>query len=490
MPTSSWLVGSQVGLANQAIDVWSIPTGDLVLLAGPGLSESYPGTGAAITNIAPAGSSEVGTVGSGASYSGGFFDTDGVGEGVHFDDAAWIQDPLAGTGTIIVWFRYTSGVAATDRIVDKDGGGANGGFACYYQSATDFRFFFRTTGTVPTYIATVSTSADTWVCFAFEYDTTTLSGAKAWQDGSPVTVSSASPTGAYISDDGTNLHFLDRAVDNALAMPGKLGMVAVYNRALSDAEHLAFYNATKGQHGGTIDNEETLTFSYDGTYLYHPTAGLSMLATLESALTTGGVTDADVLLAEDGKVRITSTGPCGITWGTATALRDALGFTGDLDPATSHTATNYSPLLWVPRRNESPGRAPLGVSGEATHNISQVVAPDGTQVTREFGSPVRRNDYTWHYIDKDEYWTSAEANGELFVFLKDVGIPGAKFYLYRQVEADEATTTEVTLGTGLGPYELTNGLRSLRMVRAAGFERTDCRFDWTAEVIKTPEYGT
>lgn len=256
---------------------------------------------------------------------------------------------------------------------------------------------------------------------------------------------------------------------------------------------VGFANQTIDVNDGGGATSAAMTFSYDGTYLEHATTGLSMLKTLEAAMIAAGTwtTNPEVFLGEDGYVHITSDPACAITWtSSGTDLRDALGFTGDLTSATSHTAPNFSNLIWIPRRNESPGRAPLGVSGEAVHSVSQVVAPDGTQVTREFGSPVRRNDFTWHYIDKDEFWTSSEANGELFTFVKDVGIPGAKFYLYRQVSADEATTTEVTLGTGLGPYELTNGLRSLRLIRAAGFERTDCRYDWTADVLKTPEYGT
>lgn len=234
-----------------------------------------------------------------------------------------------------------------------------------------------------------------------------------------------------------------------------------------------------------------MTFSYTGTYLEHATGALSMIKALQVALLAAPLAGASVYLAQDGYVRIEATSTFILEWtASGTALRDALGFTGDLSGANSYTAPNRSTLLWVPRRNESPALAPLGVVGDSTHAITQVVASDGTQVTREFGSPVRRNEYRWAYIDKDQYWTSAESGGELYAFLRDVGLPGAKFYLYRQVDADYTSSSAVTLGTGLGPYEHTGGARSLQLVRASGFERTDCKYDWTAKVLNTAEYTT
>lgn len=256
---------------------------------------------------------------------------------------------------------------------------------------------------------------------------------------------------------------------------------------------VSFGNQTISVDDGGGATSAPMTFSYDGTYLEHPTTGLSMLKTLEAAITAAGTwtTAPEVFLSQDGKVRITAEPSFSITWtSSGTALRDALGFSGDLLPNTSHTASDQSSLLWVPRRNESPRDAPLGVVGDSAHAVSQVVAPDGTQATREFGSPVRRNSYTWHYIDKDQFWTSAEADGELFSFVRDVCVPGAKFFLYRQTDATYTATTEVTLGSSLGPYEHTDALRSLALVRSAGFERTDCKYDWTARVLSVSEYST
>lgn len=232
-----------------------------------------------------------------------------------------------------------------------------------------------------------------------------------------------------------------------------------------------------------------MTFSYTGTYLEHPTAALSMVKALTAALLAAGLTGAYCYVGQDGHVHLEASSSFDLNWtSSGTALRDALGFKTDLSGASSYTATNKSRILWVPRRNESPDDAPLGITGDSIHAATQVVASDGRQVTREFGSPVRRNTYRWEYIDKDQFWTVDEGGGELFAFMADVGIPGAKFYLYRQVDADYSSTSAVTLTGGLGAYEMTGAPRKLPLRRSSGFERTDCKFDFEAKVLKVAEY--
>lgn len=233
----------------------------------------------------------------------------------------------------------------------------------------------------------------------------------------------------------------------------------------------------------------TSVFSYTGTYIDHGTTGLSMIKTFKAALLAASLTGADVYIGQDGYVRISASGTFAIDW-TDTGMRDALGFDTNLSGASSYTAANRSPYLWIPRRNDSPGKAPLGVIGNSMHDRVIVQSRDGTQVTRQFGDPVRTNDFTWHYIDKAQYW-DGETAGELFKFHSSVLAPGAKFWIYRLTEADSTSASAVTLGTSaLGPYAYADQANSLKLTRSSGFERTDCKFDWTCEVLKTPEYTT
>lgn len=52
-----------------------------------------------------------------------------------------------------------------------------------------------------------------------------------------------------------------------------------------------------------------------------------------------------------GKVTIDLGTTGSITWGTATTLRDLLGYTGDLSASQSYTATNQMRYAWVPLRS-------------------------------------------------------------------------------------------------------------------------------------------
>lgn len=248
----------------------------------------------------------------------------------------------------------------------------------------------------------------------------------------------------------------------------------------------SFGNQTAQINGAT---SVPMTFSYSGTYLDHATAAISMVKAFTVALLAAGLTGGYCYVGQDGYVHLEASATFTVEWtSNATALRDALGFTGDLSGADSYTAANRSPLLWVPRRDGSPMKAPLGVVGDSTHAVHQFVAPDGVQVTREYGSSVRRNAYIWHLIDQAQYWTPSEADGELFAWVAEVGVSGEKFWLYRETDADYTSTSAVTLGDALGPYEMTDGLAALKLIRSTGFERTDCKFDFTANVLKVAEY--
>ena len=233
-----------------------------------------------------------------------------------------------------------------------------------------------------------------------------------------------------------------------------------------------------------------IAFAYTGTYLHHTTAGLSMMAQLAAKLVAEGVTNADVFLTQSGFVRITADVSFVITW-TDTALRDALGFTGtvtDTSAPFDQTAPNRSSYLWVPRRCESPRDHILGATGAKHHNRKRFQAMDGTQVTRTFGDPVYDARMGWTHIDRDQFWTEDEDPGELFDFYSMVISPGANIRHYRQVDADYAASTAVTLPTALGPYQSQTDEKALPMRRSASHANVDCKYDYDFDGIKVPEY--
>jgi hypothetical protein len=213
-----------------------------------------------------------------------------------------------------------------------------------------------------------------------------------------------------------------------------------------------------------------------------------MVATLGAELATAGLTGADCYIEQSGYVVLKASGTFSLTW-TDTDLRDYLGFTGNLSAGATYTAPLRSPLLWVPRRVDSPDGSVINSVGNKRYDEVAVTSRDGTMVSRTFGDPLRPNSYTWHYIDKAQFWEN-DAAGELFHFFGQVLSPRANFNLYRAVDAGYSTKAEVTLGTPLGPYAMVGGSRELPLRRSSGYERTDCKFDFTVDVLKVPEYTT
>ena len=190
-------------------------------------------------------------------------------------------------------------------------------------------------------------------------------------------------------------------------------------------------------------------------YLRDGTSGISLLSTLETQIKSE-VASASVFLTRAGKVRITATPTFTIDW-TSTDLRDALGFTGNLSGATNYTAPNLSPYFWSPGVTESPQQAPLGSTG--AYVTDAVVAESASSVTVTEHNNWRENAFRFTYIDASRYHTTDEDNGEFFTFWKNVISKGFRWKLYRLIDEDTASTTEVSYNAALGPYVMMGGRR-------------------------------
>lgn len=82
-------------------------------------------------------------------------------------------------------------------------------------------------------------------------------------------------------------------------------------------------------------------------------------------------------------------GTFSLTWGAATGLRGALGWTGNISTGTSATATTQSPALWIPR---GPWASDFDEqsSGYIVSDDSTVVAPSGQVATLGYNTRVQR----------------------------------------------------------------------------------------------------
>jgi hypothetical protein len=124
-------------------------------------------------------------------------------------------------------------------------------------------------------------------------------------------------------------------------------------------------------------------------------------ATVGLSLTTGKVT-----------IELGTTGS--ITWGSATELRDLLGFTGDLSGADTYLADNPARYAWAPQRNgnaaamgEHPNALTAASFYDYASNTRLVRSKDGTATT--VAGPLSTGEAMvgWRFLSKSSCRASA-----------------------------------------------------------------------------------
>lgn len=242
----------------------------------------------------------------------------------------------------------------------------------------------------------------------------------------------------------------------------------------------------------TVDGDDAVV-AEGNYYISCLTDALSLCAQLQASIIAAGVVGAEVFLTQFRTVRITAPGAFPIVWGTATQLRDLLGFTGDLASATAHAATAVSPLLWSPGKPTNYELAPRNVGHIRLYLSYYAVSPsDGstsviTHGTRSFAK------FSWDYVDVLRVLTSFGVNGEWDVFFGEVLAKGASFKLVEDVlESTSVVTTEASLTPELGPYVYSPDRRaaSWEYRRSSGFDWCDKRANISLPAHLVPEYDS
>lgn len=223
-------------------------------------------------------------------------------------------------------------------------------------------------------------------------------------------------------------------------------------------------------------------------YLYDATDALSLLDAFVTALDDGGTT-ATVTLRQHRRIKLASLAAFTVTWGTATLLRDLLGFTGNLAGNNLYTAPNVSALLWSPQRTETPMLAPIGIRGQEVAAVYQSQSPyDGTTENTSRGAR-EYNRFIFRRVSYLRVWTDDNVGGEFNRWFKEVAVPAARWKLYSQVLESELDV-QAEVNTGLGPYIVTAEKRGVNwdFVRSKGLEFTDRQMDIDFNVHVPPEY--
>lgn len=223
-------------------------------------------------------------------------------------------------------------------------------------------------------------------------------------------------------------------------------------------------------------------------YLTDPTAALSLLEQVITAMGVGLLFAPTAVLLGSGKVRLTAAGAFTVAWGTATELRDLLGFSGDLGSAASHTATLKSPLWWSPGKPALFGLTPLGVTGAARYILSQSMSAYSGRAESTSHGTRQYQRFIFEKVDSERMLTPSALGGEYGTWFEAVAVRSARFKMYKDAVEDSGSTSAFTYDTVHGPYVLPlGGAAEWAYQRSAGLTWTDLCADITVAATVCPE---
>ncbi len=224
-----------------------IATSSLVLQYNPFDTASYPGTGTTLSNIAGAGLS--GTMTS-ITYTSPYFSFNGTTSQVSVADNASLE-PGSGDWTIEVWLRYSVITGRTRTFLSKTnngGGSADWGYGFRTNPTTSVTYFEVGNGTNSITSPTTSVTSNVWYQIVGVWTNVALNSIALYKNG--VFVGSNTHSFASIRDTSNPL-YLGNYNGNEFAQQfqGDMGIVRMYNRALTASEVLNNYDANKNIYG-------------------------------------------------------------------------------------------------------------------------------------------------------------------------------------------------------------------------------------------------
>lgn len=215
---------------------------------------------------------------------------------------------------------------------------------------------------------------------------------------------------------------------------------------------------------------------------------LSLLAQVEAAMSAAGVVEPAAVLLGSGRVRLSGKFPWSLTWGSATLLRDLLGFEFNLAASTAYVAPLKSPLWWSPRKPALFEMTPLGVRGAKRYILNQSVsaysgrAESTSHGVREYAK------FSFEKVDAERMLTVDTLGGEYGSFYDLVAVRSARFKLYHLAVEDPLSTDPFTYESVLGPYLISLGnTAEWAYNRSRGHEWTDFTCDVTINAHVCPE---
>ena len=223
-----------------------VATSGLVLYYDPTDTASYPGSGTTLTSLV--GSGLNGTMTS-VTYTSPYFTFNGSTSQVSVADNASLE-PGTGDFTVEMWVRYTTITGKSRALCSKtnNGGGAADWSYGLRTSAAGSTYFEVGNGTTSVTSPTTSVVTNTWYQIVGVWTNIAANSIALYKNG--VLVGSNSHVFTSIKN-STNPLYIGNYNGNEYAQQfaGDIGIVRIYNRALSTDEILNNYDANKATYG-------------------------------------------------------------------------------------------------------------------------------------------------------------------------------------------------------------------------------------------------
>jgi hypothetical protein len=198
-----------------------------------------------------------------------------------------------------------------------------------------------------------------------------------------------------------------------------------------------------------VVNGNNRTVNAGTYYLRDATNSLSLIFEIQTEIA-AEVPGSTVTIGKDRKLKITS-GGAALTLGVPASLQEVLGLPASPTVGTTIAASSVSTLLWSPGWPETPHDHPYGKDGVDIDDLVITSSPTGLTTYFTTHHTVTLAEWSWQHVKQSRAWMS-EVGGEYKVFFDDVLKVGRRFKLHSSMAEDEASSSDVTWVTALGPY--------------------------------------
>ncbi len=224
-----------------------VTTSNLVLYYNQIDTASYPGTGTTVTSLVGSGLNGTMTA---ITYTSPYFTFNGTTSQISVADNAALE-PGTGDWTVEVWIKYSVITGKTRTYVSKTnngGGAADWGYGFRTNPSTNETYFEVGNGTTSVNSPATAVTTGTWYQIVGVWTNVAANSIALYKNG--VLVGSNSHSFASIKNTTTPL-YLGNYNGNEFAQQfqGDMGIVRIYNKALSAAEVLNNYDANKATYG-------------------------------------------------------------------------------------------------------------------------------------------------------------------------------------------------------------------------------------------------